>query len=150
MKKYQFPLQAILTLRAMKQEQALEVYARNVQECAVRRSKVIAATRRADDLESVLSQKEGVVFSASMRGAYLRALDASREDVVRHQKSLDEAEKEKEKSLAEYLDRKRKKEILEHLRDKQMKAHLAEGYRKEEVEIEDLVISRAGITRIAS
>lgn len=149
MKKFEFPLQAILTLRAMKQEQALEVYATSVQDCANKRTDMLSAERRANDLEKLLSQNEGEVYSASMRQAYLKALDASREDVARKEKLLADAEKLKAQRLEEYLERKRKKEILENLREKQSKEHLAESYRKEEIEIEDLVISRRGSIKIA-
>lgn len=149
MKKFEFPLQAILTLRAMKQEQALEIYASSVQDCANKRTDMLAAARRADGLEALLCHEEGVMFSASMRQAYLKALEASREDVARREKLLADAEKLKAQRLEEYLDRKRKKEILENLREKQSKEHLAECYRKEEIEIEDLVISRRGSVKIA-
>ncbi len=149
MKKFEFSLQAVLTLRALKQEQALEVYAKSVQDCASKRTEVISATRRADGLEKLLEQNDGLVYSASMRHAYLKALDASRDEVLKKEKILAEAEKLKEKHLAEYLDRKRKKEILENLREKKSKEHLAEAYRKEEIEIEDLVISRQGAAKIA-
>jgi flagellar export protein FliJ len=149
MKKFEFPLQAVLTLRALKQEQALEIYAKSVQDCATKRSDMILATRRADNLELLLDQKTGTLFSASMRVAYLKALDASREEVVRREKMLEEAEKLKEQRLNEFLDRKRKREVLENLNEKQLNEHLAEGYRKEEIEIEDMVISRSGAARIA-
>lgn len=149
MKKYEFPLQAILTLRAMKQEQALEVYAASVQDCANKRSDMLSAERRADDLEKLLRQGEGEKFSASMRQAYLKALDVSREEVAHREKLLADAEKLKAKRLDEYLERKRNREILDNLREKQTKEHLAECYRKEEIEIEDLVISRRGSIKIA-
>jgi flagellar export protein FliJ len=149
MKKFEFPLQAILTLRAMKQEQALEVYAASVQDCANKRTELICAERRSNDLEKLLEQDEGVKFSASMRQAYLKALDASREEVTRREKLLADAEKLKSQRLEEYLDRKRKKEILENLREKQAKEHLAECHRKEEIEIEDIVIARRGSVKIA-
>jgi len=149
MKKYQFPLQAILTLRALKQEQALEVYAKSVQECATRRTQMISATHRADNLERLIAVDGDNRFSPSMRHAYMKALEVAREEVTHCEKSLSEAEQTKETHLTEFLDRKRKKEILEHLREKQFKEHLSEGYRKEEIEIEDLVISRRSIARIA-
>lgn len=149
MKKFEFPLQAILTLRAMKQEQALEVYATSVQDCANKRAEMVSAGRRADDLEKLLGQREGEKYSAAMRQAYLKALEASREEVVRKGKLLEDAEKLKAQRLEEYLDRKRKKEILDNLREKQTQEHLAESYRKEEIEIEDLVISRRGSIKIA-
>ena len=142
MKKFEFPLQAILTLRTLKQEQALETYAQSVQDCANKRSDVTTAERRSANLETLLEQKDGELYSASMRHAYLKALDASREEVRRRETLLAEAEKLKEKRLQEFLDRKRKREILENLRQKQFEEHRAEGYRKEEIEIEDLVISR--------
>lgn len=149
MKKFEFPLQAILTLRAMKQEQALEVYAASVQDCANKHGEVISAERRADNLEKLLAQDKGEHYSASMRQAYLKALDASREDVARKEKILADAEKLKAQRLEEYLDRKRKREILDNLREKQSKEHLAECYRKEEIEIEDIVIARRGSVKIA-
>ena len=149
MKKFVFPLQAILTLRELKQEQALETYARSVQDCAAKRSDMLSAARRADSLEKLLSQDSGARYSASMRSAYLKALDASREEVSRREKILSDAEKLKEKNLADYLDRKRKKEILENLREKKQHEHLADGYRREEIEIEDLVIARRGAMKIA-
>ena len=149
MKKFQFPLQAILTLRMLKQEQALEVYAKSVQDCAVKRGEMIGASRRADSLEALLEYGDGALYSASMRQAYLKALDASREEVKRCEGILAEAEKVKEKNLSDYLDRKRQREILEHLREKQLREHLAEGYRKEEIEIEDLVISRRNLAQSA-
>ena len=149
MKKFEFPLQAVLTLRTLKQEQALEIYARSVQDCATKRSEMLSANRRAEDLEHLLDQESGQIFSASMRYAYLKALDASREEVVRREKLLAEAEKLKEQRLNEFLDRKRKKEVLENLSEKQLKEHMAEGFRREEIEIEDMVISRSGAARIA-
>jgi flagellar FliJ protein len=149
MKKFQFPLQAILTLRSLKQEQALEVYAKSVQDCALKRTEMLSATRRADDFEAILSSGSGTTYSASMYGAYLNALDASREEVKRLEGVLANAEKVKDKNLAEYLERKRQREILEHLREKQLKAHLAEGYRKDEIEIEDLVIARRSLAQSA-
>jgi len=149
MKKFVFPLQAILTLRELKQEQALETYARSVQDCAAKRSDTLTASRRADSLEKLLAQDTGALYSASMRSAYLKALDASREEVLRREKILAEAEKLKEKNLADYLDRKRKKEIIENLREKKSREHLADAYRREEIEIEDLVISRRGAAKIA-
>lgn len=150
MKKFVFPLQAILTLRELKQEQALETYAKSVQDCAAKRSEMVTAARRADSLEALLGQDGGTPYSASMRAAYLRALDASRDEVSRREKILADAEKAKDKNLAEYLDRKKKREILENLREKKTREHLAEAYRREEIEIEDLVISRRGTARIAS
>jgi len=149
MKKFEFPLQAVLTLRALKQEQALEIYAKSVQDCAAKRSSMLVAARRADDLERLLSQNDGTPFSAAMRHAYLKAFDEARDEVLRREAVLAEAEKVKEKHLGEFLDRKRQKEILEHLREKQIKEHMAEGYRKEELEIEDLVIARSSIAKSA-
>jgi len=149
MKRFNFPLQAILTLRALKQEQALEIYAKSVQDCAAKRTTMLAAARRADDLERLLSSDDGAPFSAAMRHAYLKALDEVRDEVTRHENVLAEAEKLKEKHLGDFLDRKSQKEILEHLRERQIKEHMAEGYRKEEMEIEDLVISRSSIARSA-
>jgi flagellar export protein FliJ len=150
MKKFAFPLQAILTLRELKQEQALETYARSVQDCAAKRSEMLVAARRTDSLEALLGRDDGAPYSASMRSAYLRALDASREEVVRKEKVLSDAEKAKDKNLVEYLDRKRKREILENLREKKARTHVTESLRHEEIEIEDLVISRRGTVRIAS
>ena len=149
MKKFKFPLQAVLTLRRMKEEQALEIYAKSVQECASKRADLANFTRRADDLENLLRQKNGEIFSATMRMAYLHSLRASREEVTRRAKLLEDAEKLREKRLGEFLDRKRKKEILENLNARQLENHLAESRRTEEIEIEDLVISRLGTAKIA-
>ena len=149
MKKFEFPLQAILTLRALKQEQALEAYATSVKDCADKMTDALAAERRADNLERLLSPDTGEKFSASMRSAYLKALDVSREDVAHKRKLLEAAETLKSQRLDEYLDRKRKREVLENLREKRSKEQLAEAYRKEEIEIEDLVISRRGSMKIA-
>ncbi|MBN1404013.1 MAG: hypothetical protein JW942_06050 [Opitutales bacterium] len=149
MKKFQFPLQAILTLRGLKQEQALELYAKSVRSCADRRGELIGATRRMENLEKLISEDGSARFSASMRQAYMKALDEARDETQKREKALEEAEKIKDKQLAEFLERKRQKEILEHLREKQLKEHLAESYRKEEIEIEDLVISRSGLAKTA-
>ncbi len=149
MKKFQFPLQAILTLRGLKQEQALEAYAISVRDCADKRADVLSASRRSEDLERLIGADGEGRFSASMRHAYMKALDESRLELARRNKLLEEAEQVKERKLAEFLDRKRQKEILEHLREKQHKEHLAEGFRKEEIEIEDIVIARSGLARSA-
>lgn len=149
MKKFQFPLQAILTLRSMKQEQALEIYAKSVQDCADRRKEWLSASRRREDLEKLIGGESSGRFSASMRLAYMKALDEARLEIARRQEALQKAEEAKELRLAEFLDKKRQKEILEHLREKQLKEHLAECYRKEEIEIEDMVIARSGMARTA-
>jgi flagellar export protein FliJ len=145
MKKFQFPLHAVLTLRRMKQEQALEAYAQAVQECVQKRNEVLSATRRADDLTLLLTQPEGQTFSARMQQAYLSALDAARTEVKQLEQALTRAEQQKDAQLKEFLDRKRKAEVLEHLREQQKHNHLREEYRKEELEIEDLVMSKRAV-----
>lgn len=142
MKTFHFPLAAVLTLRKMKQEQALETYAQAVQDCVQKRNAVLAATRRADDLTLLLMQGEGRRFSASMQQAYLSALDAAQAELAHLEKVLALAEQQKELQLKEFLDRKRKTEVLELLREKQQQEHHREEYRKEEIEIEDLVMAR--------
>lgn len=149
MKKFEFPLQAILTLRSMKQEKALEIYAKSVQDCADKRSQMMNASRRMDDLEKLITTDGSGRFSPAMRQAYMSAFDHAKVELEKREKALEQAEKEKDKHLAEFLDRKRQKEILEHLKEKQLEEHLAESYRKEEVEIEDLVIARRGAVRSA-
>jgi flagellar biosynthesis chaperone FliJ len=149
MKKFEFPLQAVLTLREMKEEQALEIYAKSVQECATKKEDLIKAMRRTDYLENLLQQKTGEKFSASMRYAYLLSMNSSREEVARRTKLYDDAEKLKAKRLEEFLDRRHKKEIIEKLKSRQKENHLAEGRRMEEIEIEDLTISRHGQAKMA-
>jgi flagellar export protein FliJ len=149
MKKFEFQLQAVLTLREMKEEQALEIYAKSVRECAAKRAEVARATARVEHLDLLLRQKSGEVFSASMRYAFILTMKASQEDLVKKTKILEDAEILKAKRLGEYLDRKRKKEVLEKLKEHREENHLAEGRRMEEIEIENLVISRIGRTKIA-
>jgi len=149
MKKFEFRLQSVLTLREMKEEQALEVYAKSVQDCAAKRTEMLMAAQRTERLETLLRQNDGDVFSASMRYAFLLTMNASREELAKRIKLLEDAETLRAKRLDEYLDRKHKKEILEKLKHRQEENHLAEGRRMEEIEIESLVISRIGMEKIA-
>jgi flagellar export protein FliJ len=149
MKKFEFRLQAVLTLREMKEEQALETYAKSVQDCAAKRAEVVLAAQRLEKLEESLRQKNGEIFTASSRYAFLLNMNASHEDLVRRKKLLKEAEVLRAKRLEEYLDRRHKKEILEKLKGRQKENHLAENRRTEEIEIENNVISRLGGERIA-
>lgn len=142
MKRFEFPLRAVLTLRKLNQEQALEAYAAAVSEFNAAQDTLAKATSQMEQLTRQLGQQMGDRFSGAMRETYMRALEASRAEAEALKVQLEQAASKRDLRLKEYIEQKRKVEIISHLKDKQEAAHTAAELRKEELEVEEIVVSR--------
>lgn len=142
MRPYKFPLEAVLKLRKMKEEKALDVYAASVNKCIEKRRQLVMAERRHNELTHMVVQGRSNRFSASMQGAYNAALDLARKSIKDAEKAVEQSEREKAGNLKQFLDLKRSAEVLVNLRSTQKEAFEREQQRKEEIEMEDLIMSR--------
>jgi flagellar export protein FliJ len=142
MRPYKFPLEAVLKLRKMKEEKALDVYAASVNKCIEKRRQLVIAERRHNELTQMVLNGRSSSFSASMQGAYHAALDLAKTSIGDAIKAVQKSESEKAGNLKQFLDLKRSAEVLVNLRSTQREAFEHEQQRKEEIEMEDLIMSR--------
>jgi len=142
MRPYKFPLEAVLKLRKMKEEKALDVYAASVNKCIEKRRQLVSAERRHGELTQMVIEGRSTSFSASMQGAYNAALDLAKSSIHDAEKSVEESEREKAGNLKQFLDLKRSAEVLVNLRSTQKESFEKDEIRKEEIEMEDLIMSR--------
>lgn len=142
MKPFTFPLEAVLTLRKLEEERALEAYASAVHKCVELRGRSERAGQRQRYLNELIGQQRTHTFSANLQEAYATALDEARDETERTLRDLADAEQQKGERLRDFLLAKQKAEILERLRDKKRRVHHTEEQRREEIMIEDLTISR--------
>jgi flagellar export protein FliJ len=141
MKQFRFTLEAVLTLRKMEQEKALEAYAESVSRCLQLRTAVLSAHRRQADLARLLDATRENLFSSAIQEAYLQSMEVARQQAEQLQKNLDTAENEKESRRQFFLSAKRRVDILLNLKDKKKQTYLRETQRNEEKAVEDLVIA---------
>jgi len=142
MRPYKFPLEAVLKLRKMKEEKALDVYTASVNKCVEKRKQLVSAERRHNELTQMVVKGRSSSFSASMQGAYNAALDLAQKSIHDAEKAVEKSESEKAGNLKQFLDLKRSAEVLVNLRSTQKSAFEQEQQRKEEIEMEDLIMSR--------
>jgi flagellar export protein FliJ len=142
MRPFRFPLEAVLKLRRMKEEKALEEYAASVNRSMELRTELLKATQRQGDVAAMVEGARGMRFSASSQQAYSLAMHAAREEVEKTRRKLAQANGEKARLLNLYLETRRNAEVLQNLRAKQADKHRLESLRKEEREIEEMVMAR--------
>jgi|GEM_PF-2520261 len=150
MRPYRFPLEAVLKLRKMKEEKALDEYAASVNKCLEKRTALLAAVNREENLMQMVLEGRRGAFSPKMQSAYNAALDDARKSIRTAEKAVNESERQKEKKLTLFLELKQEAEVLVRLRKQQKVAFEKEQLRKEELELEDLIMSRRAFKGLQS
>lgn len=142
MRPFRFPLEAVLKLRRMKEEKALEAYAQSVNRTMEARASLVKATTRQTEIADMVQNARGQRFTATTQQAYSLALHAARDEAEACRRSLAEANAEQSRRLAAYLETRRQAEVLQKLRANQAERHRLDNLRREEREIEEIVMAR--------
>lgn len=149
MKKFSFPLQAVLTLRKMRQDDAMRAYAESMQAHAKKEQEFQLAHLEVDSLIGMLNQPAGSTFSAMDQSAKLAALSSAREQLEKKSEELREAKKLLEERLKAFRTARHEAELLGRLREKQFRTHLNQNTRQEELELEELALARVRIEKFS-
>lgn len=142
MKPFTFRLQSVLRLRERDQQDALEAYGDAVR----RRQERAHARDRARAHQEAFSRSLAEARSGSFRAADQQALalgwQAAAEEVARSEDHLRRARHTESEALQHFLNRKMETDRLLRLKEKQRLAHRAEAIRAEELEAEEIALSR--------
>ncbi|MGB0371216.1 MAG: hypothetical protein ACPGN3_07660 [Opitutales bacterium] len=144
MRSFKFKLESIKKIRESEEKHALDEYAKAMQR---RHSQEL----RIEKLEQDLRDAEGEIVARRKRTLCAGDLHADRNATMAIRLQLESTRKELEAALQEedasrdvFLEAKSNREILVRLEDKHKLDFEKEERRKEEIEIEDIVVSRHG------
>lgn len=141
MRKFVFSLEALLKLRRMKEEEALEAYAEAVNATLAAKGRLLDSERRERELQSLMEVARTGSFSPSMQAAYADALGVARSETVKRGKVCEEATAKEEEQLGELLTRRREAEQADRLRTRLEERHNAAEAKAEENMLEDLAMA---------
>lgn len=142
MKTFRFRLDPVLTLRNWEEERARSAY-----ELAVGREEAVARVFRAvaAQIEADLAdgrREAGTRIVSSERTMRWKHLQAQEEERARQAKNLQAARRVREEKMKALIEAHRRVRILEQLRVRRLQAHLTEGRRREEKEIDEVINAR--------
>lgn len=142
MRRFQFTLAAVLTLRESEQEKALEAYAEAMQRRVQAEETCARGQARLGHLQDAVASGRTARFPATEQQAFFQSLlDA--EAQLRHSRSLLRREEANERQkLRELLLAKGKVDVLNKLKEKRQQAHEFEEVRLQEKEIDDMISAR--------
>jgi flagellar protein FliJ len=142
MKRFQFRLDSVLTLRNWEEERARTAYAFAMQQERRLLEQIKELEQRMEAAMAGLRPSDHATIAAGERATkwrHARALERERADT---QQKLASARRIREQKMKLLLDAHRRVQVLENLKTRQKQAHLTEMRQREEREIDDFVIAR--------
>lgn len=146
MKPFTFRLQALLDLREMKRREALEAYAHATQARQEAQDMVTDAEATLRRLQDALRESRERGMSPAQVAHAFAYLEGQRHELEKLRQRLEQTTDRQHETLEAYKESKREKELIERLRDKRREKYLAEQRRKEEADLDDITMMRAGGT----
>ncbi|MCH2155181.1 MAG: flagellar FliJ family protein [Opitutales bacterium] len=142
MRRFNFKLQGFLSLKSNAEEKALDAYARSMQERQL-------VEQRLDDLKNffVMTQKQQVERREHGMDAWqfqhdFVALASIRDEIQETENALKEALDKEAAFRTEFLNAKAEREMVDRLRQKKEDEFYEEMRRREELELEEIAMTR--------
>lgn len=143
MKKFSFNLKALLELREWEEQVARQAFSQSIHEVSVLEDKARMVEEEKESICQDWEKSHSKSFSRNDRLALNGAIsDASRVS-DESKNALVEAEKRRDKALAEMKIAVRKKKVVANLKQRRLEEYQAEALRQETIEIEDIYNARS-------
>jgi flagellar FliJ protein len=143
MKRFQFPLKPVATMRAHQELHAREQLAASIHAFAQAAERLAAARVRVSELESILSacrrERLRAADEASFSQAYRRECASELET---HRRFV-AARGDMEKCREAYLEANRRVKVVQRLEERAVQAYRLEGLKAEQAEIDEIAGRRA-------
>ena len=146
MRKFRYRLEAVMRLRRLEKDRAMARFAK-----ALRRRWDLEQTCRGhagrlSRIQELVSRRRRKAFCGRLQGYYWGAMQEAVSLLRKAQNTVEQARREEEEVLQQFLLAKSKAEALEQLRRKQRQDHYRTETRWEEKAVEDLVNAGRYIT----
>ena len=142
MKKFQFRLEALLTLKESKKEKALEAYALALKK---RQDLQIAYENKQNTFETLgsnIASARQQPFAPSTQLSFFQNYLRQKDSLEKQKQDLQTASTEEKSRLNEFIQKKKDCDVLAKLKGKKKQQYFADSLRAEEKQIEDIVNSR--------
>ncbi|MEO5957811.1 MAG: hypothetical protein ABIZ49_04395 [Opitutaceae bacterium] len=143
MKRFRFPLQPVIVLRAHRELRAREAFATAVQAHAKSEADLAAVRLRVAQFEAAVFATRCERFSAAKEGASLAAYRRECAAEAQSERVMLTARNLVEQRRRECIEAHRKLEVVERLEAKAKAAHRLGAHRAEQAEFDDLSAARA-------
>ncbi|HEY2801365.1 MAG TPA: hypothetical protein VGI85_12275 [Chthoniobacterales bacterium] len=140
--KFLFRLESVLILRATREKEAQENYARTAAALARAERDLSDARAELERLHEVLESSRGGRSSKNDQIIALNAIGYQQSVCDRKAERFAHAQTESQARLQDLVTAKRAREILERLRAKQQAKHRLEVERQEQIAVDDIVMAK--------
>ncbi len=142
MKRFQFRLASILTLRLKEQNEAEAKYSAAIQVRRKIEEQINEAQRQYERINGFILQSREGMFSAADQAQYATALEQQKQHINELQDLRIRAQNQEIAAQEVYIEARKKHELLDSLRERKRMEHAAEQLLQEQMESDDLYNAR--------